>query len=351
MKSKVTAGRYALSYMARGHCGHEALTQFRLREIPICAVCDDGRIGQELDGFPITDISDIKPSEDLTIFVTSGFNNGMIAKLKKLGLGAYHRNADFGKYESEKETFDFFVEHSEEVEKVYDLLKDEFSKKLYLNLINYRISRNPKYLKGMTEETPQYYPDEPNLRATMPEGFGNHVFMDLGAYDGDSVRGFIEYVGGKYDGIIAVEASEKNYKFLLESCRDLRNIECINIGIADEKKMMRFSVSDAKNSFASPDGECMLDVDSVDNILKDRKVSFIKMDIEGAEYDAIWGACKTIKKWTPILAISVYHLTEDLFRIAFEVEKITPGTYEYYLRHYSPTMIETVLYAVPKIRR
>lgn len=111
---------------------------------------------------------------------------------------------------------------------------------------------------------------------------------------------------------------------------------------------MPFSMSDAKNSFAASDGEYMLAVDSVDNILRGRKVSFIKMDIEGAEYDAIRGAYKTIKKMTPILAISVYHLTEDLFRIALEVEKISPDTYDYYLRHYSPTMIETVLYAVPK---
>lgn len=334
-----------------GYCGHEALAQFRLRGIPVYAVCDDGRIGQDLDGFPITDISDIGHSENLIIFVTCGFNGGMIVKLKELGLGDYYRDADFGRYEPEKETYDFFFEHSKEVEKVYRLLKDELSKKLYLNLINYRISRNPKYLSGMIERTPQYYPDEPNLGAIVPEGFDNHVFMDLGAYDGDSVCGFIEYVNGKYDGIIAIEASERNYRLLVEKCRNLRNIDCINIGIADEKKMMRFSMSDAKNSFASSDGECMLAVDSVDNILKDRKVSFIKMDVEGAEYDAIQGAYKTIKRWTPILAISVYHLTEDLFRIALEVEKIAPSTYEYYLRHYSPTMIETVLYAVPKAHR
>lgn len=74
-------GVYRIVLYGAGYCGHEALTQFRQREIPVYALCDDGRIGQNLDGFPITDISDIKPSENLIIFVTSGFNTAIITKL------------------------------------------------------------------------------------------------------------------------------------------------------------------------------------------------------------------------------------------------------------------------------
>lgn len=325
------------------------MTQLRLREIyPVYAVCDDGRIGRDLDGFPITDIADIAPSADLVIFVTSGFNEAMIAKLDRLGLKNAYRAADFGRFEPEKETYEFYREHKAEVENAYHLLKDDFSKRLFVNLINYRISRDPRYMIGMREGTPQYFPEEPDLRRTLPEGQERHIFLDLGAFDGDSIEGFLDYVNVEYDSIIAVESSEKNYKRLVESCRGLHDVECVNIGIADERKTMSFSISDAKNSFISENGESLLEVDSVDNILQGRKVSFIKMDIEGAEYDAIKGAKDTIRRNTPILAISVYHLTEDLFRLILEVENIAPGAYDYYMRHYSPTMIETIMYAVPK---
>lgn len=331
-----------------GYCGHEALSQFNERKIPVYAVCDDGRIGQNLDGLPITDISKIEPDEKLTILVTSGFNEAMIQKLKKLGLYRYYLEADFGRYEPERETYSYFSDHKNEIEKVYGLLSDEFSKELFVNLIQYRISRNTAYMRGMMEATPQYYPDCPDLRKIFPKGFEKHAFLDLGAYDGDSIRGFLQYVDGVYESIIAVEASEKNYEKLKNNCKDLVNCYCVNIGVSDSRKQIRFKISDAKNSFMSDSGEQVLDVDSVDNILDDRRVSFIKMDIEGAEYDAIRGAKKTIEKYKPIMAVSVYHSTADLFRLCLEIEEIIPDCYDYYLRHYSPTMIETILYAVPK---
>ncbi|MBR5336534.1 MAG: FkbM family methyltransferase [Lachnospiraceae bacterium] len=341
-------GRKIVIYGA-GYCGHEALSQLNDRKIPVYAVCDDGRIGQELDGFPVTDISEIKPDERLMIFVTSGFNEAMIGKLKDLGLYPYYVEADFGRYEPEKETYSYFSEHKKEVEKVYGLLSDDFSKELFVSLIQYRISRNATCLRGMMESTPQYFPDCPDLRNILPRGFEKHAFLDLGAYDGDSIQGFLHYVDGTYESIVAVEASEKNYEKLKNNCKNLVNSFCVNIGVSDSRKQLKFNISDAKNSFMSDSGEQVLDVDSVDNITEGKRVSFIKMDIEGAEYEAIRGARKTIRKYRPVMAVSVYHFTEDLFRLCLEIEKMIPDYYDYYLRHYSPTMIETILYAVPKM--
>ncbi len=346
-KDAIGAGRIVL--YGAGYCGHEALSQLRNRNLPVFAVCDDARVGQELDGFPITDISLVKPGSDLKIFVTSGFNEKMIQKLERLGLIDYYVEADFGRFEPEKENYDFFKNHQMEIESAYDLLEDDYSKSLYVNLINYRISRDHNYMNGMRELSPQYYPDEPDLRFPINSPLKSHVFMDLGAYDGDSIRDFLTYVGGQYKQIIAVEASEKNYERLKDNCMGMHDVECINIGIADRKKEMRFSMSDAKNSFTSSEGESVLQVDSVDNILRGREVSYIKMDIEGAEFEAIKGANKTIREYMPIMAISVYHLTEDLFRILLLIEEIIQGRYKFYLRHYSPTMIETILYAVPRV--
>ena len=321
-----------------GYCGHEAYKQLKTREIVVHAICDDARVGQELDGFPISDISLIKPKDDLKIFITSGFNEKMIEKLRRLGLYRYYVRADFGRFEPEKEKYNFFLQHKNEVEKAYDLLEDDFSKKLFVSLINYRISRDTRFIDGMQESSPQYFPNEPDLRFPIESSLKAHSFLDLGAYDGDSIRGFLSYTGSEYEKIIAIEASEKNYKELVENCASLHDLDCINIGISDSRKEIPFSMSDAKNSFASNDGEIVLTVDSVDNILHGRGVSFIKMDIEGAEYDAIIGAKNTIRNCVPILAVSVYHMTEDLFRLLLLIEETLPRRYRYYMRHYSPTI-------------
>jgi hypothetical protein len=91
-------------------------------------------------------------------------------------------------------------------------------------------------------------------------------------------------------------------------------------------------------------GKFQIDVDSIDNIVKD-KVSFIKMDIEGAELEALRGAKNTILKYKPKLAISVYHKQDDLINIPQYILQLNEK-YKLYLRHYGESTDETILYAV-----
>ncbi len=328
-----------------GYCGHETLTLMRRRGINVKAVCDDGRSGQELDGKRISSISEIKPKENLRIYVTAGFNVKMKEKLAELGLLPYCQNIDFGRYDEEKENYEYFGKHIDEIDRVYQLLSDDRSKEIYKKLVQYRICRDIRILDGCKDDSPQYFPDTPDLRRYIDGD--KHIFLDLGAYDGDSIMSFINYTGG-YERIIAVEASKINYEKLIQNCKNLLNIRCINIGISDKHQLLPFAISDAKNSFVSENGKSFLETDSIDNILNGEKVTFIKMDIEGSEYDALKGAKETIIHNKPILAVSMYHLVDDLWRLLLQIEKTIPDLYEYYIRHYSPTVIETVLYAIPK---
>ena len=86
-------------------------------------------------------------------------------------------------------------------------------------------------------------------------------------------------------------------------------------------------------------------MDSIDNITAGDKVSFIKMDIEGAELDALKGAEQTIKKVHPKLAISAYHKFEDLLEIPQFIQVID-SSYKFYLRRHSHLVHELVLYAL-----
>ncbi|MBR1390967.1 MAG: FkbM family methyltransferase [Lachnospiraceae bacterium] len=327
-----------------GYCGHEALTLLREGDVKVAAICDDFRIGEEIDGETIGDIREITPNEHTVIFITSGFNESMKRNLEMLRLMDHYVELDFGRYDREKETYQWYKNHQTEIEQAYALLEDETSRRWMEELINYKISRDSSSFLGNKQyDKPQYFPVEEGLDLRRK----NHVFLDLGAYDGDSCRGFIDYVNGQYEKIIAVEASDINYKKLQTKMSAVTNMELLKTGIYREKGKLKFELNDAKNSFVSEQGTSWLDVDSVDGILGSQRVSFIKMDIEGAEYDALIGAEKTIQRDTPILAVSVYHYTEDLFRLQLLIQEMHPR-YKYYLRHYSPTAIETVLYAVPK---
>ena len=87
----------------------------------------------------------------------------------------------------------------------------------------------------------------------------------------------------------------------------------------------------------------------LDELLVNEQPSFIKMDIEGAEYDALSGCKQTIERYHPILAICLYHRQEDLWRIPLLIHSVSKK-YDLYLRRYSDECWEQVCYAIPKER-
>ena len=74
---------------------------------------------------------------------------------------------------------------------------------------------------------------------------------------------------------------------------------------------------------------------------------FLKMDIEGGEFDALQGALETLKKYRPLLAISIYHRIDDYIRIPYFLKNNLEG-YRFFIRHHSRLADETVLYCSPK---
>lgn len=89
-----------------------------------------------------------------------------------------------------------------------------------------------------------------------------------------------------------------------------------------------------------------MQVTSIDEHFPDDEITFIKMDIEGAEIEAIRGAENVIRRCKPKLAISVYHKRNDMFEIPLLLHQMYPG-YKFYLRQFSKALSETVLFALP----
>jgi hypothetical protein len=98
-------------------------------------------------------------------------------------------------------------------------------------------------------------------------------------------------------------------------------------------------------SMITDDSKNFIEVDTVDNIAAGKPVSYIKLDVEGAELEALKGAEQTIKTFKPILGISIYHKQRDLIDIPMYLKVIVPE-YKFYFRVHKKLAIDTVLYAV-----
>lgn len=175
---------------------------------------------------------------------------------------------------------------------------------------------------------------------------GTHeIFVDGGSLDGHDSVNFINWCNGKYDAIYAFEPDMCNWNRVYATAGKYRNFNVYTAGLWSGDGELSFSSGIGANCFISEHGEEIVKVSSVDNILTDTPVTYIKMDIEGSELEAIKGAEKTIRKYKPRLAICVYHKPEDIIELPKKILELNPD-YKFYLRHYSYLATETVLYAI-----
>ena len=231
-----------------------------------------------------------------------------------------------------------FQENRSQYQKIYDLLSDKKSQEVFEKVINFKISFDYDFMQGFTNNhTEQYFDEE-----LIPK-IENIHFLDAGGYVGDTLPQIIENFPG-FEKIYCIEPSLLHINIAKRNFEKYENIEFINCGLGD-KKVSRSTVENI-----NPQNNCAHDfqashIDTIDNLIT-KKIDFIKMDIEGAEQDAIQGASQTIQKHTPILAICIYHKAEDWYKIPQKILSINPD-YKIYLRHYMEGIFETVMYFIP----
>ena len=233
---------------------------------------------------------------------------------------------------------DFFKENEDSFRKAYEMLSDEKSKSDYLDILRFKLSGDVKYLVKTHSEKMKLYDEVLPLS-------DNETIMDLGAYDGDTVREFLTVTNGKYNKIFALEPDEKNFRKLERKTEGLENLIRLNIGAWDKKETLYFAKKSGRNSRLE-DGGVPVEFDSVDNIA-DCEITFIKMDIEGAELKALEGAKNTVRKYKPKLYVCAYHRNEDMFALPFKIKELYEGYKIYFRQHpYIPAW-ESNFYAIP----
>ncbi|MCI8501912.1 MAG: FkbM family methyltransferase [Oscillospiraceae bacterium] len=187
------------------------------------------------------------------------------------------------------------------------------------------------------------YPDywEPDI---FPQNAGD-VLVDVGAFIGDSIQQYVQVYGTSYRKIYAYEISEKSYD---ELCRNVEAMKLHDVTVRRKgagRTRGEMFVSDSETDLSanqlSQSGEAgrRVEVVPLDEDVEET-MTFLKMDIEGAEQDALLGCERTIRAHHPKLAVCVYHGYEDIWKIPAMIDEMYPG-YQFYLRHYGGNLIPT----------
>lgn len=175
----------------------------------------------------------------------------------------------------------------------------------------------------------------------------NEVFVDGGCYNGHTDILFSEWTDSQYKKIYAFEPDYVNFEGCLKSINEkLENVEVINAGVWSEDTTLSF-IADHEQWAKVGEGTDTVTITakSIDSVVKDDKVTFIKLDVEGSELEALKGAKNTIVNNRPRLAICLYHKPEDIVEIPEYILSLIPD-YKIYIRHYQLSQNETILYAV-----
>lgn len=218
----------------------------------------------------------------------------------------------------------FFAAHADELAAVRALLADEASVATFDALLEYKRTWKP----------------EPLLRCQLPQEeayrsilrLGRHeVFADLGAYRGDTVAEFCRQAES-CDEILAVEPDAYSFRKLTENTKQLPNCRCVNAAVSSSEKTVLFCKKGGRGSHAG-EGSEQIKAYSLDGLMDGRRVSFINMDVEGAEAEAIAGAQNTIRQYKPKLLLAAYHRSRDLFALPLQILRLR-SDYRVFLRHH-----------------
>ena len=271
-------------------------------------------------------------------FVRAYGNTGMSLKFKN----AYYVSYLSEIFDMEVITQSFILENKDYFEDFYNKLYDQHSKDSFVAFMMSKTRQDMKYLPPIFDKI-QYFPKG------MFELTDNESYFDCGAFIGDTIAEFLKAAGGSYNHIWAAEPDRSNYSRLMQYIKEekLTDIDVVNKGIYGCSGKLPFQESGSMLSMISEDADNYIEVDTIDNITGGKPVTYIKMDVEGAELEALRGAENTIREHKPILGISIYHKERDLIDIPLYISSIVPE-YKFYFRVHKKLPIDTVLYGIIK---
>lgn len=219
---------------------------------------------------------------------------------------------------------EFCEAHRLQLEAAYALLADEPSRDTFRSLIAYKLTGKLAPLLACQSPQEEAFANLLRLKS------GEH-FLDLGAYNGDTVQQFCQLVPD-YGSITAVEPDPYSFRKLQRQAAALPRCRLVPAAIAAVPGQIPFCAKRGRGS-AGQKGQSLIPCDSVDHLVQNSPVTYLKMDVEGLEAEALHGAAQTLRRLQPKLLISAYHRAEDLFSLPLLIHNLQPN-YRIYLRRH-----------------
>lgn len=303
---------------------------------------DINKQGSFLNGQPIFSLTQC--SKEATIIITSTYVHAIQQQLEQHDfknyipftvLNVFNKNT-FASTPAFANMHNDLLENKLRYISLYLLLADKESKSVLCDLLQSRVKFEFHKLIAST--------GNPYFEDSILHLEENEIFIDGGAYSGDTALKFIQQLKA-YQKIYIFEPDEQLINEAKFNLKEYGNIEFYQKGLYSHPAQLFFDKTGGMDGAISNQGEYKIDVTSIDVEIKGPS-TYLKLDIEGAEEDALRGAAAHLAHHQPQLAIACYHKASDLWNLTKTILELYSG-YRIYLRHYSNFALETILYAVP----
>lgn len=349
VERRLAAAPEGLLLYGAGHFGRMAAEALRRRGIVPHAFVDrdPAKAGQDVLGIPVVNLDRLPGNGKKSLVVVTVYN--CVAVLQDLR----HRGIDAITYAQLAAALGeplrpycgiqdptVLWRHEADVRAAMRLWADEESRQEYVSQLMWSLDLDPMQLPPPRPARDTYF--EP----TLVHLGSAEVFVDCGAFDGDSVAAFRDRCP-EYKALVGLEPDPTNrVKFVRrfggETAMAAARISVLPYAASDRRATVMFDVTGTAGSAIAAAG---LQVDAVplDDVVADLAPTFIKMDIEGAEPQALAGAAAIMRAHRPRLAVCLYHDRRHLWEIPLQIADTQPE-YSLSLRRYADECWELICY-------
>jgi FkbM family methyltransferase len=349
-------GRNVLLYGA-GRLGQSVLEKLRAHDVAVVAFVDDtpAKVGTSIANTRVLSLAEASALRDESVLVVSMLNpqsrfDTTRRRLEALGWGTVVSMPELCWAYPEKllpwlqcELPQTVLAKADSIRRCFALLADHESRRQLVAHLRFRLWCDHAALPEAAAD--QYFPPD-----VVPDLPADVVFVDCGAYDGDTLRDFLHRHGERFDGVHAFEPDAASFRRLThyrdqlgEGLRERLFLHRLALGERHERS--RFASTGDAAAALSPTGAEEVEVVPLTEVVAPHQPMYIKFDIEGAEAAALRGAAPLIRATHPWLAVSVYHRPDDLWDIPVYLRSLV-GEYRLLLRTHGEDGMDIICYAV-----
>lgn len=344
---------YPIVLWGAGSLAHSVKKYITKKGIAIDACLIDSKvgIGQEFEEIPIMNLQQLEEKYDKVNVVIGhsryDLRSVLMQKSKAINNVIYFCNVCYEQYEPI--SYDFIKDNAEKYKNAYHSLEDELSKKCMIGYLNSKMIDDIAYIEQcMTETKNSYFNNE------LFEIGEEETYLDLGAYIGDTILEFLEISQSCYKKIIAFEPEETSFTQLndLITKKNIKDVALHKLGCYNRKTRLYFNDCEESSSITNSSSNFSIEVTDLDSLIRDEKVSMIKINYLYGVMESLEGAINVIKNNTPKIAIAVGFDAITLINVIEYFNKLNQkygntweGYYKFILRYNAAMPSRLVLYA------